>query len=231
MAAGFVRRASFAPLPLPGGDAAVREPWRAALALLLERGADDGEAAKWLKLRGVKADLALFRRGLDASVAIGRSSALGRWFDAVSALLGLGTVCAFEAEAAIKLQQAAEKAGGPGAAVFAAEVRPGSPMVIDFPDLAAAAACPAADAPERAFAFHLAAAEAVAWTAAFLAEEIGTKKVIASGGCFLNRLFDRLLAEKLQARGLEYLKPKVLPPGDQALALGQIGLALSGQIG
>jgi len=231
VASGFVRRASFAPLPLPGGDAAVREPWRIAAALLIERGTSDDELRTWLDRRAIHADLPLFRRGLASGIAIGRSSALGRWFDAVSALLGLGTVAGFEAEPAIRLQQAAEAAGGAGDAMFAAEVRPGAPMLIDFPDLARLAQCPADDVPARAFAFHQAAAEAVAETAAFLAKESGCRTVIASGGCFLNRLFDRLLAEALAARGLEYRKPILLPPGDQALALGQAGLALAGRAG
>jgi hydrogenase maturation factor HypF (carbamoyltransferase family) len=44
---------------------------------------------------------------------------------------------------------------------------------------------------------------------------------------FFNRLFDRLLAAAVAARGLEYVKPQALPPGDQAIALGQIGLVLA----
>jgi hydrogenase maturation protein HypF len=231
VAAGFTRRATFASLPLPGGDAAVREPWRAALALLLERDADPRLLADWIQRRRVPVrDLDLFRRGLAARIAVGRSSALGRWFDAVSALLGIGVVAAFEAEPAILLQRAAERCPDTNV-LFPVEVRPGAPLTIDFPDLFGPAAATDADAPARALSFHRAAAEAVAWVADHLAEEAGTRRVIASGGCFLNGLFDRLLGERLLARRLEYRKPRILPPGDQALALGQIGLALSGRAG
>jgi hydrogenase maturation protein HypF len=224
---GFERRAHFAPLPIPGGDAAVREPWRIALALLIERGADDGLIRGWIERHHVPvADLALFRKGLRGGLAIGRSTALGRWFDAASALLGIGVTAAFEAEAAIRMQRLAEGRFGQGApADWPVEVRPGEPMVIDFPDLAASADG-REDAPARAAAFHLAVARAVADVAGQLAAHAGTDLIVASGGCFLNGLFDRQLGELLAARNLRYLKPVLLPPGDQALAVGQIGMII-----
>jgi hydrogenase maturation protein HypF len=267
LAQGFARAAHFAPVPLPGGDAAVRAPWRIALALLLERGVSEAEAGQWLASRrvplvnslslgarvGVREplpasqgeatshkgrdfDLAsskgggfeLFRAGLNKNVAIGRSTALGRWFDAVSALLGVRVVVDFEAQGAIELQKLAEANAydvQPGDWPFA--VSETKPHVIDFPALPATARRAPTDAPRLAYAFHHAAAAAVAAAAARLAGETGARVVLASGGVFLNRLFDRLLAAALADAGLEYRKPQKLPPGDQAIALGQIGLVLA----
>ena len=228
---GLRRAAHFAPLPLPGGDAAVRGPWRIALAMLAERGVPENRLAEWIALRQAPVninDLALFQAGLRARLAVGRSTALGRWFDAVSALLGIRVIAAFEAEPAIELQKRAEAAGGPSPALeWPIAISAGEPAVIDFPAIPELAFAAAADAPALAYSFHVAVARAVAEVAARLARETGAKAVIASGGVFLNRLLDRLLNEELAARGLAAVKSQQLPPGDQAIALGQIGLVLT----
>jgi hydrogenase maturation protein HypF len=172
---------------------------------------------------------------LGAGFAVGRSSALGRWFDAASALLGIRTLASFEAEPAIELQKLAENYAGAQSRHgvtplqtrdWAFQVLPGEPTTIDFPDLDEIAQCAGEDIPRLALAFHSAVASATAQVAGQLAASAGTKRVIASGGCFLNALLDRLLAERFSDEGLQYLKPE-LPPGDQAIALGQIGLVLS----
>jgi hydrogenase maturation protein HypF len=228
VSAGFARRAHFATLPLPGGDAAVRRPWRIALALLLERQTPREVIQAWLARNRIEVgDLALFEKALANKLAVGRSSALGRWFDAVAALLGIRTVAQFEAQPAIELQQTAEKnfaekSRGP----WPYELRPGDPLVIDFPTLPDIAGAPIEQSPMLAVEFHHAIARATAEVAAKLAKKAHTDIVIASGGCFLNKLFDRLLVAQLAAAGLRCVKPVRLPPGDQALALGQIGLAL-----
>ena len=228
IARGFERKAHFAALPLPGGDAAVLKPWRIALALLVERGADSSLLESWVARHHLPVqDLALFQKALSIGLAVGRSTALGRWFDAAAALLGVGTLAAFEAQPAVALQKLAEEhlANTPlPSCPF--QIQPGDPIRIDFPDLARLAESKTEDLPGLAKAFHLAVAEATAQVAGHLAETAGTRRVIASGGCFLNSLLDRLIAERLSALGLQYLKPKILPPGDQAIALGQIGLAL-----
>jgi hydrogenase maturation protein HypF len=228
VAADFTRRAHFATLPLPGGDAAVRQPWRIALGLLIERQAPRDIVQAWLARNRIEVgDLAMFEKALANKLAVGRSSALGRWFDAVAALLGIRTVAAFEAQPAIELQQVAEKNFyDETRGLWPTELRPGDPAIIDFPALADIAQASAEQAPALAVEFHHAIARAVAEVARKLAGETGTDIVVASGGCFLNRLFDRLLSAQLAAAGLRYVKPVRLPPGDQALALGQIGLAL-----
>jgi len=222
----FARRAHFASLPIPGGDAAVRQPWRIALALMLERGLDRDLIQNWLTQRQINiGDLNLFEKALKTGFAVGRSTALGRWFDTASALLGIRTEAEFEAQPAIELQQAAESVEKTDL-TWPLSIGKAEPHVIDVPDLRSLIETPQDQAAEMALAFHRAAAETTAQVSRRLAESVGANKVIASGGCFLNRLFDGLLADKLAALGLEYVKPINLPPGDQALALGQIGLVL-----
>ncbi len=230
LASGFERRAHFALLPLPGGDAAVREPWRIALALLIERGVERGLIRGWLERHGVPlSDLALFERWLKTGTAVGRSSALGRWFDAASALLGIRLVAEFEAQPAIELQKAAEQYEGsspPRGWTYEIE-RSGGLMTIDFPKLDRIAGCKPDEVSMLAAAFHRAVADAVARVVGELSKKTGASTVVASGGCFLNALLDRLLTERFDNLGMRYVKPKRLPPGDQAIALGQIGLLLS----
>ncbi len=277
LAQGFARAAHFAPLPLPGGDAAVRAPWRIALALLIERGASEADIAHWLASRrvplgnslslweraGVRAPspasqceatspkgrgFELFRAGLKRGLAVGRSTALGRWFDAAAALLGVRAVVDFEAQGAIELQKLAEANvydAQPGDWPWTVGESPATnldsrlrgndvtgavhepPLQVDFPDLLALARRDPAEAPRMAYAFHYSAVQATATAAIRLARETGAKTVLAAGGVLLNRLFDRLLGEALTAAGLTYRKPQKLPPGDQSIALGQIGLVLA----
>jgi len=229
VAAGFERKAHFAQLPIPGGDVAVRQPWRVALAMLLERGVERAVIEEWIERRRVPlVDLALFERWMKADAAVSRSSALGRWFDAASALLGVRSTAEFEAQPAIELQRVAEQHLCEGAAAnWPYEVRRGDPLIIDFPALARVAQCDGDDVSSLAAAFHVAVADATVDVAGRLADESGSRLVVASGGCFLNGLLDRLLAKRFSASGLQYVKPERLPPGDQAIALGQIGLLLS----
>ncbi|MDP8256253.1 MAG: hypothetical protein P9M14_10930 [Candidatus Alcyoniella australis] len=228
---GLVRRAHFAPLPLPGGDAAIRQPWRIALALLLERGMPHDTIEGWLALRKVDpGDLDLLLRSLTSDMPMARSTSLGRWFDAVSALLGVRTQAQFEAQPAIDLQNLAQQQDVHGLTAqwpFRVESNADGLLQIDFPNLVQDALSAPEHAPELAAAFHVAAAQATASVAIELAAQASTDKVLAAGGCFLNSLFEGLLVERLHAAGLQYLKSNKLPVGDQAIALGQIGLALN----
>jgi len=229
IAAGFARRAHFATLPIPGGDVAVRQPWRIALGLLIERGCDEGLVGDWMARRKIPAmDPALFRKAFGARLYTARSSALGRWFDTASALLGVCPNAAFEAQPAIELQKLAQENISETCDIeWPFQIKTEDPIVIDFPDLLRIATSPEKDIPKLALAFHIAVAKATAEVASRLAESAHAERVIASGGCFLNGLFGRLLSERLSRSGLQYLKPGILPVGDQAIALGQIGLALS----
>jgi hydrogenase maturation protein HypF len=229
LAVGFERRAHFAPLPLPGGDAAVRAPWRIALALLLERGASDDEIDRWIAQRGIPTgDLELFRRGLRAGLAVGRSTSVGRWFDAVAALLGVRAIVAFEAQGAIELQKLAEvNAYDDASADWPSTTIAGEPALLDFPAIREAALATPEQTPRLAYAFHEATAEVTARTAIRLAETTQAATVILSGGVFFNRLLTNSIEQRLVGAGLCVRRSEKLSPGDNALALGQIGLALA----
>ncbi|MEO9174807.1 MAG: carbamoyltransferase HypF [Gaiellales bacterium] len=200
--ATFERIAHLTPVPLPGGEAAIREPWRIAAACL-ERA---GEPVPWQRW-------ALVRHALTVNAPL--SSGMGRLFDAVAAVLGVRETVTYEGQAAIELEQLAGETAaepfdwrfGDGAALVAICRR----AVLDGHDRASIAA-----------SFHetIAAAAAVA-----CAEAGGADTVVLSGGSFQNL---RLLAStrrRLEGHGLRVLSHRLVPPNDGGISYGQAAVA------
>ena len=199
---GFERLAHLDPVPLPGGEAAIREPWRVA-ALHLERA---GLPVPWPEWE-------LVRESLKLSTPL--SSGMGRLFDAVAALLGVRDRVTYEGQAAIELEQLA----GTGAA---------EPYPWRFGDATGlvatcsselAAGRPAAEIAAR---FHetVAAGAAEACAAAG-----GPSLVVLSGGSFQNL---RLLAStraRIEALGFRVLGHRRVPPNDGGVSYGQAAVA------
>jgi len=226
------RRGSFAPLTLCGGDAAVRAPWRMALAFMIENGFDSPKIEAWARQVGVRLpDLDLFRRALHLGLQCSKTTALGRWFDCFSALWGVCAEVEFEAQAAIELQRAAESYDG-GCFLGPCTVRwlDDRLAVITFEEFLETLDYMVVDwSPRHAAAFarqfHASVAESVAEVAARLAREAGTDVVCCGGGCFLNGLLCAMLDKQFSRFGLRRVQPRALPPGDQSLAVGQVLLA------
>jgi len=222
----FRRVASLRYSPLPGGEAAIRQPWRTALGYLsLDPDAAEGFDAA---LAGVtERELAIARtqieRGLNAPLA----SSMGRLFDAVAAVLGVRQRCSYEGEAAMELEAIA---GNREAQPLPFPVREGEGgvWVLDpIPLLSALNTARAAgeSVPELAAAFHESVAESTAMVVERVADESGVRRVALGGGCFQNaRLLSRLW-QKLIGRGLEVLTPLKLSPNDGAISYGQAAVA------
>jgi hydrogenase maturation protein HypF len=221
------------PLALPGGDAAAREPWRMAAAALHALGRGDqivprlGPPAGALKAGGVAQ---MLRQGLNCPP----TSSAGRWFDAAAGALGLSVRQAHEAEAAIALEQAAQRALArrpahalappPGLVDVAAtgplDIRP---LLLPLLDLAPGVSAAAVD--DAAAGFHLGLADALVGWAAHAAARHGTRCVALGGGCFANQVLTQRLQQQLQQRDLQVLRPQALSCGDAGLALGQAWVA------
>lgn len=234
------RIAHLAPLRLPGGDRAAREPWRMVAAALHALGRDDEIVPRLAPRVGepaARAVAGLLARGLNSPV----TTSAGRWFDAAAGALRLADRQHDEAQAAIALEQAASRhaqamAAAPAdgdavpAATAAVPVRErgaGEPAVIDLrPLLAMLLDAPATDGVDAlAFRFHAALADALVRVAADAAQRAGGLPVVLSGGCFFNRLLAQRTADGLAARGLRALRPQAAGPGDAGLALGQAWVA------
>jgi hydrogenase maturation protein HypF len=220
---GFDRVAHLRYVPLPGGDATVRKPYRAALAHLWAAGLEWSPGLPPVQ-RAPTEELAVLRRQLERNVSSVLTSSMGRLFDAVSSLLGVRHLACYEAQAAIELEWIAT----PDVA------RPrdyrfdlGDEQIDPAPVLAALVddlhqGCPIGP---MAAGFHMAVARLIADQAERLHQETGIEQVALSGGVFQNTLLLRLTRTQLTARGLPVLTHRLVPPNDGGLALGQAAVA------
>ncbi|HVL97607.1 MAG TPA: carbamoyltransferase HypF [Solirubrobacteraceae bacterium] len=205
--ADFERVAHLEPVPLPGGEAAIREPWRAAAAHL-ERA---GRPVPWERWRLVRQSLA---------VNAPPSSGAGRLLDAVAALLGVREVISYEGQAAIELEQLA---GDAEARAYPCRVAGG---VIRGSDLVRAAHDDLRGGrPAAAIAAAVHEGLAAAFAAACAAAATPGDTVALSGGCLQNRRLARSLRRRLEAAGFRVLTHRRLPPNDGGIAYGQAAVA------
>jgi hydrogenase maturation protein HypF len=209
---------------LPGGDGAIRKPYRAALAHLWNAGIDWGEDLAPVAAAG-PAERAVIERQLERGFQCVPTSSMGRLFDAVSSLLGVRHTVSYEAQAAIELETVAaahlaRARSYPLASDDGGEIDPAPllrAMVADLRD--------GTPAGEIAAGFHVAVADVMATIATRLRRRTGLGRVALSGGVFQNVLLTRLARERLIVQGLEVLTHRVVPPNDGGLALGQLVVA------
>jgi hydrogenase maturation protein HypF len=215
-------------VPLPGGDAAAREPWRMALSWLRESYGEDALGGPLPFL----ADIPENRREmiLDAAakgVNAPPTSSMGRLFDAVAALTGVRNVVNYEGQAALEFEQIV----APGeTAAYEFSYEEGKPLIIDATPVIAAAASDLAagvDAGVVAARFHNAVAAMAAAVAARLRDESGLSTVALGGGCFQNLTLLRKLLPMLVGTGFEVLIHERVPTNDGGLSLGQAAVALA----
>ncbi|MEO5575031.1 MAG: carbamoyltransferase HypF, partial [Gaiellaceae bacterium] len=200
--ASFERLAHLEPVPLPGGEAAIREPWRVAAAAL-ERA---GEAVPWERWE-------LVRHALKVNAPL--SSGMGRLFDAVAAVLGVRETVTYEGQAAIELEQLA---GETRAEPYRWSFGRGSELVAAAHDDLAAGRPRA----EIAAAFHETVAAAAADACADAAEP---RTVVLSGGTFQNLRLLGSTTHRLEALGFEVLTHRLVPPNDGGISYGQAAVA------
>jgi hydrogenase maturation protein HypF len=225
--ADFRRAGHLLPVRLPGGERAIREPWRMACAWLL---AATGERVPDLPstLAG-RVEAGAWRAVAELSRAIPLSpitTSMGRLFDAVAALCGLRTHINYEGQAAIDLEAACDPFER-GAYPLPVE-RGGATLVIDPRELISAIARDVRGGTAAgviASRFHDAVASATisACSDAAYAEHLDL--VVLSGGVFQNRRLLEAVAGTLEARGLRVLVPERLPPGDGGISYGQAVIA------
>jgi hydrogenase maturation protein HypF len=217
--ANFERLGHLAPLTLPGGDRAAREPWRMAAAALFEMNRADEITRRFAAQNGAAMMADMLQRKLNCV----ETSSMGRWFDAAAGLLGVKEIQAYEGQAAMLLEGLAEKHGK--VAPLALGCIHTAQNDLDFrPLLAHLADCK--DAAYGAALFHATVAEGLCAWVQRASGRSGIKHVALGGGCFLNRILTQSLTDTLTAAGLTVLTAQQLPPNDGAVALGQAAVAL-----
>ncbi|MEA2468947.1 MAG: hydrogenase maturation protein HypF [Thermoleophilaceae bacterium] len=203
---GFERAGHLWPVRLPGGDRAVREPWRMACAWLEECGLDH-EAPRHPQRQAITS---MCRSGLNSPI----TTSVGRLFDAVAALCGLRNEVTYEGQAAIELEAAcdlSERCAYPMPGLDARET-----IAAVVADVKAGI-----DVGRIAMRFHRGLARATADACA----ATGIPTVVLSGGVFQNRVLTELTIQQLERHSLTPLLPRLLPPNDGAISYGQAAVA------
>jgi hydrogenase maturation protein HypF len=221
---GFERAGHLAPVPMPGGAAAIRQPWRMAAAYLdlafpggpdRPLGVEHRNAEQWANV------VTMARRGINAPL----TSSAGRLFDAVAALLGVRDAVNYEGQAAIELEQLAD-AGE--ARSYRAAIETGDVLSVAGADLVRAAAVDLAAGVAReqiAARFHNGTSGVIARCCALLRERTGIGTVALSGGVFQNLLLLHSVVGLLESDGFTVLTHSRVPCNDGGISLGQAVVA------
>jgi hydrogenase maturation protein HypF len=221
---GFERAGHLVPVPMPGGSAAIREPWRMAAVYLAEAfGADAPRlpvrarnAARW------PAVLEVARAGLNSPL----TSSMGRLFDAAAALLDVRDRVSYEGQAAVELEQLADPAER---GVYDAEVAGGAgAFALRGADLIRALVRDRLDrVPVSTIAarFHNGVAAAIARGCGRVREGTGLATAALSGGVFQNALLLERAVDRLEADGFRVLRHRQVPCNDGGISFGQAVIA------
>ncbi len=221
----FRRAAHLAPVPLPGAEAAIRRPYRMALA--------------WLRAAGVawdpdlppvaaasEADRRVLQAQLSGRMPSPLTTSMGRLFDAVSSLAGVRHEVTYEAQAAIELEAALDP-DEEGAYHFDT-TRTGDTLVLDpapvirdiVGDVRSGVSVGAISA-----RFHNAVADLALEVCFSLRRDAGLAQVCLSGGVFQNVSLLELAATRLEGKGFRVYWHRKVPPNDGGLSLGQAVVA------
>ena len=230
----FERVAHLRTFPLPGGEAAVREPRRAAIGVLWELyGGKAFEMTDIAPVRGLsRQERQVLPTILDRGVNAPLTSSAGRLFDAVAAILGLRQRSAYEGQAAMELEFAAESldreepsAAGDGCFEFAIrdpdEASMTAGWVVDWGPMLAQilAQVRLGTSPAQiARTFHNTLVESML----AVAHDVGQQRVVLTGGCFQNKYLTERAVDGLQRAGFRPYWHQRIPPGDGGIALGQV---------
>ena len=218
----FERRAHIAYFPLPGGEKAIEEPWRIALALLKEVLGEEALETSWaLKLR-TNHNLEAVLRLAETERLSPLTSSAGRLFDGVSSLLSIRHRITYEAQAAIELEMAADPE-----VTDSYEPRfmeDGEDLVLDVKALIAEVygdILRGTPVPMIAAKFHNWLATSVLKFAEVAREERGTDRVVLSGGAFQNRFLLERTLEMLRRKNFQIHFNEKVPTNDGGVSLGQ----------
>jgi hydrogenase maturation protein HypF len=239
-AAGYQRAAHLATVAMPGGTAAIRQPWRMAAAYLAAASASElpGLDVARRNEQSWPAVVAMARRGINSPP----TSSAGRLFDAVAAIVGVRDTINYEGQAAVELEQLADPSergaypaaikqaaghadGGPGGGADAGDEQP---LRIAGTDLVAAVAEDIVAGTDRsvvAARFHNGVARLVTDCCQLLRERHGLSTVALSGGVFQNLLLLDAAVSQLEAREFTVLVHSRVPCNDGGISLGQAVVA------
>ncbi len=226
---GFRRVGHLEPVPMPGGAAAIRKPYRMALGYLLALLGWDFSLRE-LRLFGHidPGELVVVGRQIERRVNSPLTSSAGRLFDAVSALAGVRGEVDYEAQAAIELEMLAD-GNAKASLVYPYNVsEEDGCRVVRLGDLVTAVVedvKSGVDPGALSTKFHWTMAAMIVEVCRAVSRDTGIRAVALSGGVFQNRLLFRLTLDGLRRAGLEVLTHRLVPCNDGGISLGQAAIA------
>lgn len=208
---------------LPGGEKAIREPWRIGVSLLSETfGNAWPDVSERLGLVPEKKYYEWMERILLTGINSPLTSSLGRVFDGVAAILGLRRAVSFEGQAAMELEALAQRETNTSYPFDIREDK-GS-LILDLSPVLRSmieARDRNASKEEIAFAFHNSLVKALTGMAAEIRRRTGFNRVVLSGGCFQNRLLLEGSIRHLRQVGFDVFFHEQVPTNDGCISLGQ----------
>ncbi|MBL6704611.1 MAG: carbamoyltransferase HypF [Planctomycetaceae bacterium] len=215
----FQRVASLRPIALPGGERAIREPWRVALSLLTDAG-EHKAAVEWSKQFASHRQIDLVRRLTQRGVGP-RCSSAGRLFDGVACIILNAGEARFEGELAMRLEAVC---GQDSTGRYELPVDDSVPLrQLDWRPMIRqllADRHAGESAGTMAMRFH----RALAYATASIASAFNDWPVVLAGGCFQNRVLTELIAAELRHHSQPLGLPGIVPPNDGGLAAGQLAI-------
>jgi hydrogenase maturation protein HypF len=223
--AGAERAGHLWPVPMPGGEEAIREPWRMARAWLLAAGAPALALAARVDEALGPGRWAAVGELAERGVASPVTSSMGRLFDAVAALCGGPLRVSYEGQAAVELEALAGEAARE-TAPYPLDISAG--LVLDARPTVRAVAEELGEGVHAAIVaarFHETVARGTVEACASIAAERGLGTAVLSGGVFQNRLLLTRTGDLLERAGLRVLHPERLPANDGGISYGQASIA------
>ena len=223
----FERVGHFKQYPMPGGDAAARNPARMALGILMHEGYEVSDTHTIPGLRDIpQTQRALLAQAVARGINSPWTSSAGRIFDAVAAILGLCAHADYEGQAPMRLQAVADVSGG---GAYNYTVTENDAMaVLDFSNTIESIVQDIKDGVAVATIagmFHRTVADAVVEMCARIRQQQQLQTVALSGGVFQNELLLNLVNDGLEMRDFDVLQHNLVPPNDAGIALGQAAIA------
>jgi hydrogenase maturation protein HypF len=226
---GFRRAAHLRYVAMPGGERAIHEPWRMAVAHLRDAGASNDGCVRSMPAATIRTVEQMIEKGFNTPL----TSSAGRLFDAVAALVGVRGAVTYEGQAAMELEWLATGMAASGAYPFecnrarGAEF-PGAMLVVDTRPLIRAVVRDVAQGIPRAMIsrrFHTTMVELIACVCDDLRRSTQLDSVVLSGGVFMNALLSIEATGRLEAAGFRVYRHGLIPPNDGGLSLGQLAIA------
>ncbi|MBN1142442.1 MAG: carbamoyltransferase HypF [Deltaproteobacteria bacterium] len=225
-ATGYRRAGHFRYLPMPGGDAATKEPFRMALSYLFQAFGDELPPLPWVAALP-ESTLRLLRQMAAKGINSPLTSSCGRLFDGVAALTGVRHQVSYEGQAALELEMAIADEDEDGSYPYAVLEEDGMMIFEPAPLIRAVTAeVLAGETVSRISArFHNTLAAMAGRVCEELRRRSGLDLAVLSGGVFQNRYLTEKAVAVLREAGFRVLTHSLVPPNDGGLALGQAYIA------